>query len=152
MKSFLSEDYETEAEKCIREGKHESLWDFAFQLRALSAVATWFPPEKTILQHPRLAWHHIGTVHSVDELVRVGTLIKRNLHASKTYWFQVNNTEQQQKKSTPPSFSHFGGRKSPGNISILQPANEGSMLSNPSMLPLLLRSFHSHALLDTGCT
>ena len=160
LKSFLSEDYEAEAEMRIRERKQEpqeSIRDFAFQLRALCLRLKDDLPERTILQHilrncnPRLASLVRGSVHTVDELVRVGTLIEKDLLASKSYWSQANKSEQQ-KKAAGTSASPTGGKKAPGNLSVVQSAGTQGKPSEPIMLPMLLKSYHCWSLLDTGCT
>ena len=160
LRSFLSEDYEAEAEMRIRERRQEpeeSIRDFAFQLRALCLRWRADLPERTILQHilrncnPRLASLVRGSVQSVDELVRVGTLIEKDLVASKSYWAQANKAEQQ-KRTSGASASPTGGKKAPGNLSIVQSSETSGKPSEPIMLPMLLKSYHCWGLLDTGCT
>lgn len=155
LKSFLSEDYEAEAERRIRERRQapqESIRDFAFQFRALCLRWRSNISEKDVLQHilrncnPRLASLLRGTVHTVDDLVRVGTLIEKDLQESKTYWSQVHKAEQKQSLTSPTQ----GGRKTSGGIGLCQSPRDQT--SNQLTLPLLLRSYHCYALLDTGST
>ncbi|KAL6487671.1 hypothetical protein MHYP_G00042970 [Metynnis hypsauchen] len=80
LRSFLSEDYEAEAERRLRErtqGISESIRDFAFQYRALCLRWRKGISEKELLQailrncNPRLASLLRGNVTSVNELASV---------------------------------------------------------------------------------
>lgn len=85
MQSFLPDDHEVEVERRIRERKQavdENIRTFAYQYHALCLRLKPSMSEREILQatlrncNPHVASILRGTVSTVDELVRVGTLVE----------------------------------------------------------------------------
>ena len=76
-------------------GIKESIREFAFRYRALCLRLKPIMSEKDIIHailrncKPRIASVLRGTVYTVDELVRLGTLVERDLAEEKVYWKQV---------------------------------------------------------------
>ncbi|KAI4877208.1 hypothetical protein NFI96_028664, partial [Prochilodus magdalenae] len=134
-------------EDCGREGKSESIRDFAFQYRALCLRWKKDITEKELLQavlrncNPRLASLLRGTVSTIDELVRVGSLIERDLAEAKSYWERASQPEKIERlpaKETVPT---------PGQTNVVQnvPAQTKSLI-----LPLEMREWSVAAVVDTG--
>uniref|UniRef100_A0A3B1JJM2 Gypsy retrotransposon integrase-like protein 1 n=1 Tax=Astyanax mexicanus TaxID=7994 RepID=A0A3B1JJM2_ASTMX len=157
LRSFLSEDYEAEAERCLRDrhqGINESIRDFAFQYRALCLRWKENMPEKELLQailrncNPRLASLLRGAVSSVDELVRVGTLVERDLLEAKSYW---NRAHQDTSLERTPAGkgAKRGHPQSLGHTNMVQHA---SPQIKTLTLPLSVRGQQVTAMIDTGST
>lgn len=104
LSAFLSEDYEEELAERVRnrkQGEHEPIRDFAFSYRAL--CKQWKPQitEEEIVRmilkniKPRLASYLRGRANTVDDLVRFGHQLEKDLH-------QQLLLEQPSKERHPP--------------------------------------------------
>ena len=98
--------------------------------------------------NPWLASLLRGTVKMVDELVRVGTLVERDLTAAKSHWNQVQQ-DAAGKRLQISKTSWKGSDQNPAHTSVLQPApSPVGMLT----LPLIIRGQKVMAMVDTGST
>ncbi len=156
LRSFLSDDHEVEVERRIRERKQrvdESIRTFAYQYRALCLRLKPSMIESEILQatlrncNPRIASILRGTVTTVDDLVRVGTLIERDLSEERAFWRQRHH-EQNSKPSETSKFTK--GRQPNPHIAVCS-ENSGKPLTTLT-LPITIRSRQYQAILDTGST
>ncbi len=156
LQSFLSDDHEVEVERRIRERKQrvdESIRTFAYQYRALCLRLKPSMIEREILQatlrncNPRIASILRGTVTTVDDLVRVGTLIERDLSEERAFWRQRHH-EQNSKPSETSKFTK--GRQSNPHIAVCS-ENSGKPLTTLT-LPITIRGRKYQAILDTGST
>ncbi|KAL7840502.1 hypothetical protein AOLI_G00258250 [Acnodon oligacanthus] len=140
LRSFLSEDYEAEVERRLRDrqqGPQENIRDFAFQYRALCLCWREGMSEKDLLQailrncNPQLASILQGTVKTVDELVRVGTLVERDLSAIRGYWSQAQ-TDTMGSKSPASKANRKGPAQNSVHSSAFQPAPPPGNTDSPS--------------------
>lgn len=156
LQSFLSDDHEVEVERRIRERKQrvdESIRTFAYQYRALCLRLKPAMTEWEILQaalrncNPRIASILRGTVTTVDELVRVGTLIERDIGEGRAFWRQ----RHQETASKPAETNKCTrGRQSNPHIAVFS-ENDGKPLTTLT-LPITIKGHQYQAILDTGST
>lgn len=98
LQSFLSDNHEVEVERRIRERKQrvkESIRTFTYQYRVLCMRLKPSMTDCEIFQatlqncNPRIASIFFkGTVTTVDDVVRVGTLIERDISKERAFWRQ----------------------------------------------------------------
>ncbi len=109
--------------------------------------------EREILQatlrncNPRIASILRGTVTTVDDLVRGGTLVERDLSEERAFWRQRHH-EQNSKPSETSKFTK--GRQSNPHIAVCS-ENSGKPLTTLT-LPITIRGRQYQAILDTGST
>ncbi len=156
LQSFLSDDHEVEVERRIRERKQrvdESIRMFAYQYRALCLRLKPSMTEREILQatlrncNPRIASILRGTVTTVDDLVRIGTLIERDISEERAFWRQIHQ-EQNSKPSETGKLTK--GRQSNPHIAVCS-ENSGKPLMTLT-LPITIRGHQYQAILDIGST
>ncbi|KAK7895603.1 hypothetical protein WMY93_020928 [Mugilogobius chulae] len=153
LEAFLPMDYQSEIEEQLRtnvQAPSQCLRDFAYDHRAL--CLKWRPDMKEgeivhrILSacNPRLASGLRGTVTTVEQLVKVGSLIEKDWSNTKDYWSRVQ-------QSHPPK---RGGKKSDHSSNKSPGADLASAVGEPSLLvvPIRLRGSKGDAVLDSGCT
>uniref|UniRef100_A0AAV2ITY3 Retrotransposon gag domain-containing protein n=1 Tax=Knipowitschia caucasica TaxID=637954 RepID=A0AAV2ITY3_KNICA len=142
LEAFLPMDYQAKIEDQLRtnvQAPGQCLRDFAYDNRAL--CLKWRPDMteadmvRRILNacNPRLASRLLGTVTTVEQLVKVGSLIEKDWSNTKDYWSRVQQ-------------SHGPNRSSGGDAT--------TALGEPSLLvvPVYLRGSKGDAVLDSGCT
>lgn len=143
LRSFLPDDHEVEAERKMRERKQgigESIRTFAFQFRAMCLRLRPSMTEREILQatlrncNPHVASILRSTATTFDELVRVGTLVERDMAEERVYWKQCN-AEQASRK----------GRGGTHNIALLSESNIKLLT-----FPVVLQKHPCDAVIDTG--
>lgn len=156
LQSFLADDHDVEVERRIRERKQgvdESIRTFAYQYRALCLRLKPSMTEREILQaalrncNPRIASILRGTVTTVDELVRVGTLIEKDINEERSFWRQRH--QEANAKSTEGN-KFFKGRQSNPHIAVCSDSSERSPVT--LTLPLTIKGHQYQAILDTGST
>nr|WPK86750.1 NLR_family_CARD_domain-containing_3-like protein isoform_X2 [Sebastes schlegelii] len=113
LSSFLPEDYVDVLEEQIRtrvQGRNESLRDFVFSFRALikhwHSLATDDEILKRILKamNPFLACQLRGRVTSIDEMIRIGSLIEVDYENQKRYRKgKLNNAPDALSRATGPA-------------------------------------------------
>ncbi len=108
--------------------------------------------EREILQaalrncNPRIASILRGTVSTVDELVRVGTLVERDIGEERVYWRQ-RQAEHQAKANEA---NKAKGRQSHHHIAVMSGNMEKQL--DPLSLPISINNYRCQAVLDTGST
>ncbi len=159
LQAFLSEDYEDVAVRKLmerRQGVTESFRDFTFHYRALCLRWKEGMTEREMIQailrncNPRLASLLRGNLHTVHELVKVGTQIERDICESKKYWNQMNVDEQRKKNVMHQEVQ----RKNPPSSTRVVQTGEVNVQCNPRNLtiPLYIQDKQIAALIDTGST
>lgn len=96
--------------------------------------------------NPRVAGCLRGTVKTVEQLVKVGSMVEKDCMGAKDYWQKVggqNSKEKVNKKSVEPSTS-----KNLAGLSIAQPHSLTSLL----LVPVTVKGKEVKAVLDTGST
>ncbi|KAG1945241.1 thy-1 membrane glycoprotein [Pimephales promelas] len=156
LQSFLSEDHEVEVERRIRERKQgvdESIRTFAYQYRALCLRLKPAMTEREILQatlrncNPKIASILRGTATTVDELVRVGTLIERDIAAERAFWRQRH---QENSPKSAEANRNSKGRPFNPHIAVFS-EHDGKPMSTLT-LPITIKGHQYQAILDTGST
>ncbi|XP_047670887.1 uncharacterized protein LOC125141425 [Tachysurus fulvidraco] len=154
MAAFLPDDYLTEVEDKLRslvQQPRQRLRDFAYDYRAL--CLKWKPDitEDELVSrilnniNPRVAGCLRGTITTVEQLVKVGSMVEKDCLGAKDYWQKVglNGKERSSKRPTD--------RSSPKNlagVSIAQP----QVLSSLLLVPVTVKGKEVSAVLDTGST
>uniref|UniRef100_A0AAV2MR68 Retrotransposon gag domain-containing protein n=2 Tax=Knipowitschia caucasica TaxID=637954 RepID=A0AAV2MR68_KNICA len=153
LEAFLPMDYQAEIEDQLRtnvQAPGQCLRDFAYDHRAL--CLKWRPDMteadmvRRILNacNPRLASGLRGTVTTVEQLVKVGSLIEKDWSNTKDYWSRVQQSHPP--KRVGKKNDHGPNRSSGGDVA--------TALGEPSLLvmPVYLRGSKADAVLDSGCT
>ncbi|KAI4882103.1 hypothetical protein NFI96_000099 [Prochilodus magdalenae] len=101
--------------------------------------------------NPALVSSLRGTVHSVEQLVKVGSMVERDWAAKKDYWAKVNSQASQEKAKKKPASKNSSG------YSLEHRGNQHVVLTKaetPALLvvPIETRGLQGEAVLDTGCT
>ncbi|XP_077053567.1 uncharacterized protein LOC143704722 [Siphateles boraxobius] len=157
LEAFLPTDYQTEIEDQLRsqvQSPTQCLRDFAYDHRAL--CLKWRPDmeENEIVRrilsacNPRLASGLRGIVLTVDQVVKVGSLIEKDWSNSKDYWSRVQQSHPSDRSSKRPSKKpeHGQGRGHSADLA--------TVFGIPTLLvvPITIRGSSGDAVLDSGCT
>ena len=159
--AFLANDFMEEIEERLRnriQQPNESIRDYAYDYRAL--CLKWKPDidEATLVKrllanaNPKIASGLRGTVSTVADLVKIGSLIENDMASMKSYWTKINNDKavdaakrQQQPKMKTKADIIVVKSETSSHVHTKHPL---SLLA----VPLSIRSFQGPALLDTGST
>lgn len=158
--AFLSGDYQTEIEEKLRtmvQDPEQCLRDFAYDYRAL--CLKWKPTidESDLVRrilnncNPKLATSLRGTVTTVDQLVKVGSMVEKDWAATKGYWKKVQeqpSSERTQRKGPTPKVSL---QVSVVDNKARHKMNKGEDLT-VLVVPIEVRGLKGEAIFDTGCT
>ncbi|KAL6479926.1 hypothetical protein MHYP_G00109590 [Metynnis hypsauchen] len=103
--------------------------------------------------NPALVSSLRGTVHTVEQLVKVGSMVERDWSAKKDYWARVNSQassdkikKKQNSKSSSNVNPEYRGQHS--HHVALAKAESPHLL----VVPIETRGIQGEAMLDTGCT
>jgi len=155
MDAFLPDDYLAEVEDKLRslvQLPRQRLRDFAYDYRAL--CLKWKPDmaeEEMVSRilnntNPRVAGCLRGTVKTVEQLVKVGSMVEKDCMGVKDYWQKVDCQNGKEKANKRPS--ERNNSKSLAGLSIAQPHPISSLL----VVPVTIKGKEVKAVLDTGST
>ncbi|RXN06555.1 Transposon Ty3-G Gag-Pol poly [Labeo rohita] len=152
MAAFLSDDYLSEVEEKLRtlvQQPRQCLRDFAYDYRAL--CLKWKPEisEEELVNrilnniNPRVAGCLRGTVNTVEQLVKVGSLVEKDCMGAKDYWQKVST--QGSKEKTKKSAERTNTKNLAG-VTLAQPHSVTSLL----IVPVRVNGQEVKAVIDTG--
>lgn len=158
--AFLPTDYLTEVEeqlKAMIQGPDQCIRDFAYGYRALCLKWKTDLPEEEVVRrilnncNPSLAGSLRGAVHTVEQLVKVGSLVERDLNSKRDYWAKINQMKVNEKGKKNPTAHHVNVSKP------LSGPSQHLVLVQATTPPLLravlgIRGKQVEAILDTGST
>ncbi|KAL0150103.1 hypothetical protein M9458_054530, partial [Cirrhinus mrigala] len=141
MAAFLSDDYLAEVEEKLRtlvQQPQQRLRDFAYDYRAL--CLKWKPEisEEELVNriliniNPRVAGCLRGTVNTVEQLVKVGSLVEKDCMGEKDYWQKVGT--QGSRDKTKKSADRTNNKNLAG-VTLAQPHPLTSLLVVPVKVP-----------------
>ena len=154
MSAFLPSDYMTEVEERLRsmvQKPEQCLRDFAYDYRALCLKWKRDMPEDEMVRrilsniNPKVAGCLRGTVTTVTQLVKVGSMVEKDFSGSQDYWQRVKaSTDKQGKKEKKPS------QKTVAELSVVQ--HQGYKKKEPKLLvvPVTIKGIPVEAVVDTG--
>uniref|UniRef100_A0AAV2M9H7 Retrotransposon gag domain-containing protein n=1 Tax=Knipowitschia caucasica TaxID=637954 RepID=A0AAV2M9H7_KNICA len=156
LNAFLPTDYMAEVEEKLRElvqQPDQRLRDFAYDYQAL--CLKWKPDmsEEEIVRrilnntNPKVAGCLRGTVHTVTDLVKVGSMVEKDCGSAKGYWQKVHaSTEGTGKRA----LEKRGGNKF--NAVVTQPPPPQMPRAELLLVPLTICHVQGVAVVDTGST
>ena len=158
--AFLSGDYQTEIEEKLRtmvQDPEQCLRDFAYDYRAL--CLKWKPniDESDVVRrilnncNPKLATSLRGTVSTVEQLVRVGSMVEKDWASTKGYWKKVQeqpSSERTQRKGPTPKVS-LQVSAVDNKVRLKMTKGDGLTIL---VVPIEVRGLKGEAIFDTGCT
>ncbi|RXN04493.1 Transposon Ty3-G Gag-Pol poly [Labeo rohita] len=152
MSAFLSDDYLSEVEEKLRtlvQQPRQCLRDFAYDYRAL--CLKWKPEisEEDLVNrilnniNPRVAGCLRGTVNTVEQLVKVGSLVEKDCMGVKDYWQKVSTqgSKEKAKKSAERT-----NTKNLAGVTLAQPHSVTSLL----IVPVRVNGQEVKAVIDRG--
>ena len=156
LAAFLPTDYQSEVEEKLRgmlQLPNQSLRDFAYDFRALCLKGKPDVTETELVRkilnncNPRIAGCLRGTVQTVEQLVKVGSLVERDCDTSSAYWKKVNQqgVDKGSKKS-----SGKGVQVVHADVTMVQQELEEPM--SLLFVPIATRDVGFDAVMDTGCS
>ncbi|XP_076143536.1 uncharacterized protein LOC143125720 [Alosa pseudoharengus] len=151
--------YPSEMEDQIRasvQAPTQCLRDFAYDHRVLCLKWRSDMPEDELVRrilsacNPKLASGLCGIVSTVEQLVKVGSLIEKDWGNSKDYWSHVQQNNPMERNPR----KNWRDKKPDQGQGRGQSADLASVLGAPTLLvmPLAIRGSKGDAVLDTGCT
>lgn len=99
--------------------------------------------------NPALVSSLRGTVHNVQQLVKVGSMVERDWAGKKDYWARVNHQAANEKAKNMIKTANTNNTelKETHHVAVAK-AKVPALL----VLPIETRRFRGEAVLDTGCT
>lgn len=160
LAAFLSSDYLMEVEdqlKAMVQGPDQCIRDFAYDFRALCLKWKADLPEAEVVRrilnncNPALASSLRGTVYTVEQLVKVGSMVERDLSSKKEYWAKVNQLKAQDKGKKSLSSRPSAASKPPSGQPQLLAIGQ---VVAPQLLKVVvgIQGHQVEAIVDTGCT
>ena len=158
--AFLTTDYQNEVEEQLRvkvQGADQCIRDFVYDYRALCLRWKSDITEEELVRrvmnncNPALVSGLRGTVHTVEQLVKLGSMVERDWAAKKDYWARVNSqasNDKSKKKGNGKSPNTNGQEHKGAQHMIIAKAVTPTLL----VVPIETRGLQGEAVLDTGCT
>lgn len=159
MAAFLPADYMSEVEEKLRvmvQQPGQKLRDFAYDYRAL--CIKWKPElsEEEMVNkilnnvNPKIAGSLRGTVHSVEQLVKIGSMVEKDCMSIKDYWQKVNDQAGKDKINKRGSNKPVAPSVSAG-LSVIQHHHHWNQINPASLLvvPIILNGWQVEAVVDT---
>ncbi|KAI2645798.1 Retrovirus-related Pol polyprotein from transposon 17.6 [Labeo rohita] len=158
--AFLPTDYLTEVEEQLKDmiqGPDQYIRDFAYDYRALCLKWKADLPEEEVVRrilnncNPSLAGSLRGAVHTVEQLVKVGSMVERDLNSKRDYWAKINQLKVSEKGKKNQTARHVSVPKALSgqtqHLALVQSAT-------PPLLRVVLKvhGVQVEAILDTGST
>ncbi len=151
MAAFLPADYMSEVEENLRmmvQQPGQKLRDFAYDYRAL--CIKWKPElsEEELVNkilnntNPKIAGSLRGTVHSVEQLVKIGSMVEKDCMSIKDYWQKVNDQAGKDKINKRSSNKSVVPNVSAG-LSVIQRHHTRNQINPVSLLvvPIILNEW-----------
>lgn len=158
MSAFLSTDYMSELEEKLRvmvQKPEQLVRDFAYDYQAL--CLRWKPDmtEEEIVRrvlnniNPKVAGCLRGTVTTISQLVKVGSMVEKDCAGSKGYWqkVQAHPGTAGQKRSDKKVYS-----RGSADVSVVQPHSVEKIEQTLLFVPISIQGHHLQAVVDTGST
>lgn len=111
-------------------------------------------PEEEIVRrilnniNPRVAGCLRGTVSTVIQLVKIGSMVEKDCAGAKEYWQKVQASSEKQGKKTSEKKFHCGAAE----LSVVQHQSYNKQQHNLLLVPITIRGRQGEAVLDTGST
>ena len=154
MSAFLPSDYMTEVEERLRsmvQKKEQCLRDFAYDYRALCLKWKRDMPEEEIVRrilsniNPKVAGCLRGTVTTVTQLVKVGSMVEKDFQGTQDYWQRVNaGAGKPGKKEKKES------AKTTAELSVVQHQGFQKKEHKLLLVPVTIKGVPVEAVVDTG--
>ncbi|KAL2083767.1 hypothetical protein ACEWY4_021540 [Coilia grayii] len=156
LAAFLSSDYMTEVEEKLRsmvQKPEQCLRDFAYDYQALCLKWKRDMSEEEIVRrvlnniNPRVAGCLRGTVQTVAQLVKVGSMVEKDCSGNKDYWQKVHAGSDKPGKKPSDKKTSQGA----ADLSVVK-HQTGKKEHGLLLVPINIRGKHGEAVVDTGST
>ena len=158
LAAFLSTDYLSEVEEKLRttvQKPDQCLRDFAYDYQDLCLKWKQDMPEEEIVRrilnnsNPKIAGCLRGTVTTVAQLVKVGSMVEKDCSGAKEYWQKVHASSDRQEKKPSDKRSKHGAAE----LTVVQHQTHRDKDQQGLLLvPITIRGMQGDAVVDTGST
>ncbi len=156
MSAFLLSDYMCEVKEKLRamvQKPEQCLRDFAYDYRAL--CLKWKPdmPEDEMVRrilnniNPKVAGCLRGTVTTVAQLVKVGSMVERDCSGAKEYWQKVH---AHMDKAGRRGADKKRSQRTIAELNVVQRREKERKEHNLLLVPITIRGSQGVAVVDTG--